>query len=64
MAVLIIMLNPLTAKIFNWNFRPVEVASLTRSTTSSEWKLFRFDEMEISDFEILLINVKFHLKHV
>ena len=30
--------------------------SLTRSTTLSEWKLLRFDKMEVNDFELLLIN--------
>ena len=32
-------------------------APLTRSTTSSEWKLFRFKKMEVNYFEILLIDV-------
>ena len=38
--------------------------SLTRSTASSEWKLFRFDKMEVNHFEILLIHVTFYLQHV
>ena len=31
---------------------------------SSEWKLFRFDKMEVNDFKILLINVTFYHYHV
>ena len=38
--------------------------SLTRSTTSSEWKLFRFDKIEVDDIEILVINVTFYVYHV
>ena len=38
--------NPLTAKLFNWS-----CVSLTRSTTSSEWKLSRFDKMEVNCFQ-------------
>ena len=34
---------------------------LTQSTTSSEWKLFRFDKIEVNDLEILLIDVKFDI---
>ena len=29
--------------------------------TSSEWKLFRFDEMEVNSFQILLGDVTFYL---
>ena len=25
----------------------------------SEWKLFRYDQMEVNDFEVLLIDVTF-----
>ena len=32
----------------------------TRYTTSSEWKLFRFDKMEVNCFQILLIDVTFY----
>ena len=35
--------------------------SLTRSTTSSELKLFRFDKMEVNNFQIFLINVTFYI---
>ena len=38
--------------------------SLTRTITSSEWKLFRFDKMEVSSFQILLVDVTFYLYHV
>ena len=47
--------NPLTAKLFNLNFHPLEVVA------SSEWKLFRFDNMEVNCFQILLIDVTFDL---
>ena len=56
--------NPLTAKFFNLNFHPLEVVPRWRcrwSTTSSEWKLFRFDKMEVNCFQILLIDVTFYL---
>ena len=55
--------NPLTAKLFNLNFHPLtwSCVSLTKSTTSSEWKLFRFDKMEVNCFQILLIDVTFYL---
>ena len=33
--------------------------SLTRSTTSSEWKLFRFDKIEVNCFQILLIDAAY-----
>ena len=32
-----------------------------RSKTSSEWKLFRFDKMEVNSFQILLVDVTFYL---
>ena len=40
----LVLFNPLTAKLFNLNFYPLEV----------EWKLFRFDIMEVNSFQILL----------
>ena len=33
--------------------------SLTRFTTSSEWKLFRFDKIEVNDFAVLMFDVTF-----
>ena len=33
--------------------------SLTWSTASSEWKLFRFDKIEVNYFQILLVDVTF-----
>ena len=35
--------------------------SLTRSTTSSEWKLFGFDKMAVNFFHIMLFDVTFYL---
>ena len=34
--------------------------SLTSSTTASQWKLFRFDKMDINEFDILLTDVTFN----
>ena len=34
--------------------------SLTRSTTSSDWKLFIFNKMEVNCFQILLIDVTYY----
>ena len=47
-------INPLTGKLFNLNFHPLEVVS-------SEWKLFGFDKIEVNSFQILLIDVTFYL---
>ena len=44
-----------------WIFTHLKLWSLTRSTTSSEWKLFRFDKIEVNCFRILLIDVTFYL---
>ena len=45
-------------QIIQLKFSPTwSCVSLTRSTTSNEWELSRFDEMEVNDFEILLIDV-------
>ena len=55
--------NPLTAKIIQFEFSPTwSCVSLTRSTTLSEWKLFRFDKIEVNSFQILLvIDATFYL---
>ena len=56
---------PLRPQIFGRIFPPTwSCVSLTRSTTSSEWKLFRFDKMEVNSFQILLVDVKFYLDHI
>ena len=40
------------------NFSPTwSCVSLTRSTSSSEWKLVKVDQMEVNEFEIFLINL-------
>ena len=63
--VCIIRLNPITAKLFNLNFSPTwSCVSLTRSPTPSEWKLFRFDKIEINTFQILLVDFTFYLYHI
>ena len=49
-------------QIIQSEFSPTwSCVSLTRSTTSSEWKLFRFDKMEVNCFQILPIDVTFYL---
>ena len=49
-------------QIIQLEFLPAwSCVSLTRSTTSSEWKLFRFDKMEVISFQILLVDVTFYL---
>ena len=47
-------INPLPAKLFNFNFHPLEV-------TSGQWKLFRFDKMVVNSLQILLVDVTFYL---
>ena len=47
---------PFNHQIIQSEFSPTwSCVSLTRSTTSSEWKLFRFDKMDVNYFQILLI---------
>ena len=54
------MLLPFNRQIIQSEFSPTwSCVSLTRSTTSSDWKLFRFDNMEVNCFQILLIDVTF-----
>ena len=54
--------QPFTHQIIQFEFSPTwSCVSLTRSTTSSEWKLFRFDKMEVISFQILLADGTFYL---
>ena len=56
------ILEPFSRQIILLEFSPTwSCVSLTRSTTSSEWKLFKFDKIEVNKFQILLINVIFYL---
>ena len=48
-------INPLTAKLFNLNFHPLEVQV---SVNYSDLK------MEVNCFQILLIDVTFYIYHV
>ena len=48
----------LTAKLAHLNFHALKVVSCA----SSDWKLFRFDKIEVKDFEILLISDTFYLQ--
>ena len=54
--------TPFKRQIIQLEFSPIWICvSLTRPTTSSEWKLFRFDKIEVNDFEISLFCVTFYL---
>ena len=54
--------QPFNRQILQSEFSPTwSCVSLTRSTTSSEWKLFIFHKMEVNCFQILLIDVTFYL---
>ena len=56
---------PFSRQIIQLEFSPTwSCVSLTRSTTSSEWKLFRFDNIEVNNFQIFLLNVTFYLWQV
>ena len=47
-----ILLYLFNRQIIQFEFSPTwSCVSLTRSTTSSEWKLFRFDKMEVNSFQ-------------
>ena len=56
------VVQPFHRQIIQFEFSHTwSCVSLTRSTTSSEWKLFRFDKMEVNSSQILLIDVTFYL---
>ena len=48
---------------FNHSSKPFnrQIIQFETSTTSSEWKLFRFDKMEVNFFQILLVDVTFYI---
>ena len=53
--------QPLNRQIIKSEFSLTwSCVSLTRSTYSSEWKLFRFDIMEVKKFQTLPNNVTFY----
>ena len=57
--------KPFNCQIIKFEFSPTwSCVSLPRSTTTSEWKLFRFDKMKVNYFQLLLIDVKFFYQHV
>ena len=54
--------KPFNRQIIQSEFSPTwSCVSLTRSTTSSEWKLFRFDKMEVNSSQIVLIDITIYL---
>ena len=62
---LIAEFNPLTDKLFNWNFYPLQVVSRWRDPQLQVSENYsRFDKMEVNDFEILLVDVTFYLWYV
>ena len=55
----------LNRQTIQFEFSPTwSCVSLTRSTASSEWKLFRFAKMEVNSFQILLVDVTVDLYHI
>ena len=49
---------PFNRQIIQFEFSPTwSCVSLTRCTTSSEWKLFRFDKIGVNSSQILLVDV-------
>ena len=53
---------PIDRQIIQMEFSPTWMCvSLMRSTNSNELKLFRFDKMEVNDFDILLTDGTFFL---
>ena len=53
-----IAIKPFNRQIIQLEFSPTwSCVSLTRPTTSSEWKLFRFDKMEVNSFQIVPIDI-------
>ena len=57
--------QPFECQIIQFEFSPTwSCVSLTRSTASSEWTLFRFDKMMVNNFQILLIDVTFYFQLV
>ena len=54
--------KPFNRQIIQFEFSPTwSCVSLTRSTTSSEWKVFIFDKMAVNSFQILLVDVEIYL---
>ena len=57
--------NPLTAKLFNWNFHPPEVVSRWRDPQLQVSENYSdLTKMEVNKFQILLILVTFYLQQV
>ena len=55
------LFNPLTAKLFNWNFPSLQVESRWPDPQLQESeKNSRFYKMEVNNFEILLMQVIFY----
>ena len=58
---ILICINPLTAKLFNWNFYPLEVASRWRDPQLQVSENMQIYKMEVNCYQILLIDVTFYL---
>ena len=54
--------NPLAAKLFNWNFHPLEIVSRWRDPQLQVSE--NHSDLEVKQFQILLINVTFYLYQV
>ena len=56
-----VVINPLTAKLFNWNFHPLEVVSRWRDPQLQVGEIYSYLAKSRSMIEILLISVTFYL---
>ena len=56
------LLNPLTAKLFNLNFHPLEIVSRWRDPQLQVSENYSdLKKMEVNCFQILLVDVTFYL---
>ena len=57
--------NPLTAKLFNFNFHPLEVVSRWRDPKLQASENYSdFDQMDVDYFQILLIKATYYIQYV
>ena len=55
------VINPLTVKLFNRNFHPLEIVSRRRDPQLQVSKNSHLTKMEVNSFQILLVDVTFYL---
>ena len=57
--------NPLTAKLFNFNFHPLEVVSRWRDPQPQASENYSdFKKMDMDYFQILLIKATYYIQYV